>query len=50
MNADKLLQEEQALQAEWADLTDLAEECPEEAEVIMEMLIDSDDEEEEVAA
>lgn len=50
MKEEKLVQEEQALQTEWADLTDLAEECPEEAEVIMEMLIDSDDEEEEAAA
>jgi hypothetical protein len=50
MNTEKLAKEEQPLQAEWNDLTDLAEDCPEEAEVIMEMLIDSDDEEDEAAA
>lgn len=31
------------LAAEWEELTELAEECPEEAEVIMEMFIEADD-------
>jgi len=31
------------LAAEWEELTELVEECPEEAEVIMDMLIEADD-------
>jgi len=50
MSKENMKQEEQLLQAEWAELTDLMEECPEEAEVIMEMLIEADDEDEDVAA
>lgn len=50
MNTEDIKQEEQLLQAEWADLTALMEECPAEAEVIMEMLIEADDEEDDIAA
>ena len=31
------------LAAEWEELTELVEECPEQAETIMEMLIEADD-------
>ncbi len=50
MNGENMKQEEQLLQAEWDDLTSLVEECPEEAEVIMEMLIEADDDEDDIAA
>ncbi len=48
MNGKDKMQETEGLAAEWEDLATLAEECPQEAEVIMEMLIEADDEDEDL--
>ncbi len=46
MSSEKMMQAEEGLvAAEWDELTELVEECPKEAEIIMEMLIDADEDE-----